>query len=105
MRSALAALALGLAPVMGAAQGLSLGEPVNPSVIQSSVLVIDFERAFAESAFGTRIVAMLEAEGQAIAAENRRIEAELVDEERSLSDRRSTMEPQAFRVLGEGFEE
>jgi Skp family chaperone for outer membrane proteins len=105
MRRGLAALALCLAPMMGAAQALSLGEPVNPSFVQSAVLVIDFERAFAESAFGARISAELEAEGQAIAAENRRIEAELVEEERSLTQRRATMESGAFRVLAEAFDE
>ncbi|MBS0122859.1 OmpH family outer membrane protein [Thetidibacter halocola] len=101
----LAALALCLAPAMGVAQGLSLGEPVSSGFVQSAVLVIDFERAFSESAFGARIGAELESEGQAIAAENRRIEAELVEEERSLTQRRPAMEAGAFRVLAEAFDE
>jgi Skp family chaperone for outer membrane proteins len=40
-----------------------------------------------------------------LSAENRRIEAELTAEERDLTERRPNMEPDAFRVLADAFDE
>lgn len=72
---------------------------------QFSVIVLDRERLYAESQFGQRIRQDLEAASQALASENRRIEAQLVAEEQDLTERRSTMDPAAFRMLAEEFDE
>jgi Skp family chaperone for outer membrane proteins len=77
---------------------LSLGQP------QSPVLTIDTEALFARSQFGQRISATLRTETEALAAENRRIEAELTAEEQGLTDRRPTMAVAAFRAEAEAFD-
>ena len=72
--------------------------------IRSPVLIIDAERVFAESLFGLRIAAQVQAETEALVAENRRIEAALTAEERSLTSRRPTMEVTAFRAEADAFD-
>ncbi|RZV98729.1 MAG: OmpH family outer membrane protein, partial [Rhodobacteraceae bacterium] len=95
MRRALAyaaALLLGL-------HGASAQEPagsVPPAAPQ--ILTIDQDRLFSETVFGGRVSAELEDETGALTAENRRIEAELIAEERKLTDLRETMEPAAFQT-------
>lgn len=81
------------------AQEPSLGTP------QAAILTISSDRLFAESAFGRRIAREVEAQSAVLAAENRRIEAELSAEELELSERRSDMEAEAFRVLADAFDE
>lgn len=92
----LAACLLGPSPVVRAQQ---LGLP------QSSILTISAERLFSESAFGQRVGREIEASSAVLAAENRRIEAELTAEEKDLTQRRPTMEPDAFRALADAFDE
>lgn len=104
MRACMAVLALVLSAQGVWAQGLSLGVPV-PEIVQSQVLVIDFEKVFAQSAFGQRVATETEAEGQKLAAENRSIESELVDEERRLTEMRASTEPFEFKKLADAFDE
>lgn len=72
---------------------------------QSPILTISSERLFAESVFGKRVAQEIEAEGQLLAAENRRIEAELTAEEKALTERRPGMSPEEFRALADAFDE
>lgn len=72
--------------------------------VQSSVLVIEFDRAFSESDFGKRISVEIQALGAEIAAENRRIETELSEEEQRLTDLRSTMSAEDFHRLADDFD-
>nr|WP_237754558.1 MULTISPECIES: OmpH family outer membrane protein [unclassified Leisingera] len=72
---------------------------------QSGILTIQPDRLFSESAFGKRVEREIEAEGAVLTAENRRIEAELRKEELDLTERRSEMEPEAFRALADAFDE
>lgn len=72
---------------------------------QSGILTIQPDRLFSESAFGKRVEREIEAEGAVLTAENRRIEAELRSEELELTERRSGMEPDAFRALADAFDE
>ena len=99
----LAILLLVLWAAAAGAQGQ--GGPVLSGVPKTPILVIDFERAFAESAFGRRVALESEQAGRAIAAENRRIEAELTAEERELTDRRPSLSPEEFRTLADAFDE
>jgi len=78
---------------------LSLGQP------QSTILTIDTEALFAGSQFGQRISATLRADTDALAAENRRIEAALTAEEQGLTDRRPTMDIETFRAEAAAFDE
>lgn len=72
---------------------------------QSGILTIQPDRLFSESAFGRRVEREIEAEGAVLTAENRRIESELRAEELELTERRSGMEPEAFRALADAFDQ
>jgi len=82
-----------------AAGAQTLGRVISP------ILTIDRDRLFSESAFGQRVSRELEAASSAMAAETRRIEAALEEEERSLTEQRATLEPEAFRELASAFDE
>lgn len=82
---------------------LSSGDPV-ASPVRSPVLTIDTERLFGGSLFGQRVLSELGEATEALAAENRRIEAELTDEERSLTERRPDMEVETFRAEADAFD-
>lgn len=76
------------------------GAPVAPL----SVMVLDQDRLFAESAFGQRINADLSRLGERLSAQNRRIEAELSAEERRLTQDRATLTPEAFAAEADAFD-
>ena len=99
LRALAAALLLGLAPEMAAAQDdLSMGQ------VRSPILTIDVDRLVAETRYGQRLGQDLKAQEEALAAENRSIEADLTAEEQSLTERRPTMEVEAFRAEAEAFD-
>lgn len=93
------ALSLALAGSALAASAQQLGLP------QSDILTISSERLFAESLFGKRIAAEIEAQSASLASENRRIEAELTAEEKALTEKRAGMNPTEFRSLADAFDE
>lgn len=70
----------------------------------SVILTISSERLFSDSAFGQRVAREFEAASGELAKENRRIEQELTEEEQSLTERRPSMEPAAFRELADAFD-
>ena len=70
----------------------------------AAILVLNRDRMYAESAFGGRILADIEQARRALLKENRQIEAELVEEERRLTDKRPGMDAGAFRKLAEDFD-
>ena len=74
-------------------------------VTTSPILVIDQERLFSESRLGERISSQLEQRADELAAENRRIEAELIADELDLTERRAELPPQEFRALADAFDE
>jgi Skp family chaperone for outer membrane proteins len=73
--------------------------------VQSPVLTIDSEAVFLQSEFGQRVVAEIEARGAELAAENRKIEAALEQEERDLTELRETTDPDEFRELADAFDQ
>ena len=77
----------------------------NVGVVQSLILTVAPDVLYSQSAFGQRIAREIEEESAALAAENRRIEAELTAEERELTDLRDTLAPEAFRARAEAFDE
>jgi Skp family chaperone for outer membrane proteins len=83
----------------------SPGQSQQIGLPQSAILTVATDRMFAGSAFGLRVANEIEAESAVLAAENRRIEAELTAEEKDLTQRRPDMEPQAFRALADAFDE
>ncbi|PYE86213.1 OmpH family outer membrane protein [Pseudoroseicyclus aestuarii] len=96
------ALALGAGPA--AAQRVEEAGPATGPAVPPSVLVLDTDRLFAETAFGQRVSEEVGARTDALIEENRRIEAQLTEEERSLTERRATMDPAAFREEAEAFD-
>ena len=98
LRWASLALALCLcAPASTTAQPLREADAVG-------VLTLDLERLFEESSYGLRVSREIETQGTALAAENRRIEAELTEEERNLTEQRETLPVEEFRVLADAFD-
>jgi Skp family chaperone for outer membrane proteins len=75
------------------------------SALRSPVLLIDPERLFQESLYGQRILDKLRADSEALAAENRRIEADLTEEERALTEQRPSMSAADFRAAADAFDE
>lgn len=98
------ALVLTLALALGPALGVSSASAQSVSPTSGSILTISSDRLYSESQFGKRIAQDLEEDGKTLAAENRRIEGLLTEEERQLTERRSTTEPQAFRDLADAFD-
>ncbi len=78
---------------------LPIGQVISP------VLVIDTDRVFADSLFGKRVAAEVQRDSDALVAENRRIEAALTEEERSLTLRRPSMVVADFRAEADAFDE
>jgi Skp family chaperone for outer membrane proteins len=70
----------------------------------SPVLIIESERLFFETQYGRRIASDLAAKTAEMQAENDRIVQTLTEEERSLTQRRATMEPEAFRAEAAAFD-
>lgn len=85
--------------VNGPAFAQELGVP------QASILTISPDRVFAQSLFGKRVQSEIDSASRELAAENRRIEAELVEEEKALTEERADMDPVAFRVKANAFDE
>lgn len=80
------------------ARAQDLGQVVSP------ILTIDRDRLFAESAYGQRINAKLEAERARLEAETRAIEAALEAEELELTEKRASLPADEFRALADAFD-
>lgn len=78
--------------------------PLSGSV-QAPVLTLDQDRLFRDSIQGKAALERFEADRQALAQENRRIEAELAAEEQRLTTLRETVPPDAFRTMAEQFDQ
>lgn len=74
-------------------------------VLQSPVLIIDQDRLFTESQLGAAAVARIEDEARALAAENRRIEAELLEEEQALTAIRGSLAIEEFTERANAFDQ
>lgn len=98
--SALVSVAMTGSPVV--AQVLDQGTVALP---RSVILTLETDRMFEESDFGIRVAAEIEAEGIELAAENRKIEAELIEEESQLTNLRASTDAAAFTKLAEAFDE
>lgn len=100
MRAVLAAAAM--------AAGLAAAVPVTaqdrPAAVPSPILTVDQEQLFDRSAYGRRVRSEIEAASAALAAENRRLEAELAEEEQRLTDLRPTTDPAEFQRLAAEFD-
>lgn len=85
--------------------GMALAQQgdVPPAALQTPFVTLDEARMFTGSAYGKRLLAELEAEQTALAAENRVIEADLARREQDLTERRPGLDPAQFRLLADRF--
>ena len=102
-RAASLALAVVLSAPAQAQSAFELGRV--PGTDDSPILTLDTERLLTESAAGRAIDADLAERSAALAAENRRIEAELTSEEKDLSARRASLTSEAFKAEATAFDE
>ena len=74
-------------------------------LLSSPILTLDQERLFNGSRVAERVSAEIERRTEDLAAENRRIEAQLVAEELDLTERRASLPADEFRALADSFDE
>lgn len=96
MRALILALCLLVAPAAILAQDI---------VPRAPVLTIESDRVFAGSQFGRKIAEQIATQRSALAAENRKILAELTAEEIALTNQRELLTPEDFLVLTDAFDE
>ena len=87
-------LALTVAPLAGTAQQAAAPQ----------ILTLDQDRLYGGSLYGRALEAASLAATQGLAAENRKIEADLSAEEAALTTQRATLTAEAFAVLAEAFD-
>lgn len=78
--------------------------PETAEAFRSPIVTLDKERLFADSAMGKAMAKSFELAGEALIAENRRLEAALEEEERQLTARRQTLSSDEFRALAQEFD-
>jgi len=81
------------------------GAATAQDAVSPQVLIIDSDRLYIDSAYGRAIRAELEQAAVALQAENDTIQARLIEEERSLTERRPTMSVDDFRAEAAAFDE
>ncbi|WP_406736507.1 OmpH family outer membrane protein [Thioclava sp. GXIMD4215] len=69
------------------------------------ILTLDWEELYQKSAWARRVKQQLAQESTRLAAENKRIADDLIEEEKTLTRRRATMTPEAFRSAADAFDE
>ena len=92
----IAALAL-LLPSVAVAQDSAVSIP-------PPILTIDQDRLFTETEPGLQITGELEARAESLANENEAIEAQLTEEEKSLTEQRAQMSVEAFTDVADAFD-
>lgn len=80
-------------------------QPAAPPHGSAAILILDFERFYASSAFSRRVNEEISAETVAIQAENDRIVAELLAEEKELTVLRGSLSADAFQDMAEAFDQ
>lgn len=106
MRLLLAALCLAivLPAVPSRAQTQAQGQEDSRPLL-SLIVTIDQERMFLKSLYGQSLITQVEQDAAALAAENRKIEAELEAEELQLTQDRDGMPPEEFHQKAAAFDE
>jgi len=92
------------APILALMLMVLPGQAQEVGQVPSPVLTLDQERLFNETDLADQVSAEFERRSEALAAENRRIEAELEAEELALTEKRAEMAPDAFRELADAFD-
>lgn len=98
------AVLLALAPIAGAQQPGSFSLPMGTTAAREPILTIDSDELYQQSAWGRRVAAEIEAEGNKIAEENARLEAQFSTEEQELTELRATLPADEFRSRANEFD-
>lgn len=94
-----------LAALIGAAMAFpAAAQTSEGGTAPSGILVLNQDRMLSQTLLGQRLERELEAATAALAAENRRIEGQLTEEELDLTELRETLPPDEFRVLADEFD-
>lgn len=80
----------------------ALAQETPPAV--SAILTVDQDRLYSRSLWGQRVEGEFAKVSADLAAENRKIESELITEEKDLTQKRSTMPAAEFRKLADEFD-
>lgn len=91
-------LCLGALPFAAPAQ-----ETAAPGPARFPVLSVDEDRLFTDSRFGKAIIARRDADRGILMTENRKLDAQLEAEERTLTEQRRGMDRAAFAPLADAF--
>jgi Skp family chaperone for outer membrane proteins len=100
LRALILPFAMALAPAAALAQ--DAGPPAGQ--VQSPILTIDVDRLLAETRFGQRLAADLQARLATLREENERLFDTLRAEELALAEQRPSMDVDAFRAAAEDFD-
>lgn len=101
-RVGLLAIVLAVASAFGSAA--QVVPPSGAAEQGGGLVTLDVERLFADSQWGKRFTADLEADSRALQAENRKIEAALTTEEKELTEKRKSLPAEEFRALAADFD-
>lgn len=71
----------------------------------SQIVTIDRQSLFSGTAYGRRVLETVTVERERLRQETRASEEKLAEEEKQLTERRAKMDPAAFRVLADAFDE
>ncbi|WP_176715463.1 OmpH family outer membrane protein [Thioclava sp. SK-1] len=85
--------------------GSPAGATGTVGAVQTPVLTVDWEQLYQQSAWAQRVRQEVAEQSAALNAENDKIAADLVEEERSLTERRASMTPENFRAAAQAFDE
>lgn len=93
-----------VSPPVGNAFSVGTDPEADAQVTHDALLVVDQDRLYSDSRFGAASRRTRESDERTLEGENRRIEAALEAEERSLTDRRATLPAEEFRALAAAFD-
>ena len=93
-----------LTVLLGSVTTSGWAQQLAPLGVASPILTIDSEQLFETSEYGKQTIKEFEARATELASENRKIEEELIEEERALTELRPTISAQEFRVLADAFD-
>lgn len=84
---------------------VATAQPLERPGVESPILIIDSDKMFENSEFGQRTYEEFEARGALLSAENRKIEEELIAEEKQLTELRAGMDALEFRRRADAFDQ
>ena len=104
MRKLAVAIGVGWLALFGGQAAAQDSASATVSEFRSLILTINLDQLFVQTLYGQRIRDEIDLQAKALEAENRAFADELQAEERSLTERRPTMDPGDFRIEADAFD-